>query len=116
MEVKEPDSVITTEVDLFTVRVNLSMPGLQVKKSFMKFTKPKPRNAKVTVKFEGRQLEVNVIMEEKNVNYQFKIKKLPGPIVNCTEECEKDRVILTLTKENEESWVASLENGLETAT
>ncbi|XP_014787864.1 uncharacterized protein LOC106881860 [Octopus bimaculoides] len=114
MEVKEPESVITEEIDLLTVRVNLSIPGLHVKKSFMPFTKQKPHNAKVSVKFEERRLEVDVIIEKKNVNYQFKIKKLPGAIIDCAEQYEKDKIILTLTKKAEESWVASLDDGLET--
>ncbi|XP_029650853.1 uncharacterized protein LOC115224214 [Octopus sinensis] len=111
MEVREP-VLVSTELDLSTVQVSLEIPELQVNHSV--FHPSTPSNAEVTITFEGRWLQVDIKIEEKNLIYKFKTKKLPGAITICASQYENGKIILFLTKEKAESWAAALASGLET--
>ncbi|OWF52399.1 uncharacterized protein LOC110447869 [Mizuhopecten yessoensis] len=114
-------TVVAKDKDLSTAEVQVLIPGLQVKKTMLLVGSKKPKEdvCTVDVKLEESSLEVTADIKDKKgkvTKYRYKANKLPSIIDKeaCSVSYEKEKVIISLKKQEEYSWdVALSKSGLD---
>ncbi|XP_033752543.1 uncharacterized protein LOC117336205 [Pecten maximus] len=114
-------TVAAKDKDLSNAEVQVLIPGLQVKKSmmFMGSKKLKEDVCTVNVKLEESSLELTAEVKDKKgkvTKFKYKANKLPSLIDKDASSVsyDKEKVIITLKKQEEYSWdVALSKSGLD---
>lgn len=113
---------LTEEINLKTVEVYISIPGLEVKWKIPGIgTAELKKHCTVQPKFDKNCLEVIAVVRNddgKEKKYKYNVQRLPGEIIpqECTTKYKDGQITLILKKKESASWEVQLKKGLEQAT